>query len=424
MSLTHIDSHYARTSGEPPVRPALEETLQAEVCVIGGGLAGLATALGLAERGKSVVLLEARRAGWGASGRNGGFVAQGFSLNAADLAAKLGKDHARALYALSREATATIRSRIETYDIDCDPVFEGYLKAAWRSRPGTLEVKREFLTGVLNTRDEYWPREQVREVLRSSRYHDALFDPDGFHIHPLNFTNGIAAAAESKGAQIFEDSAVTSVARQGNRWNVSTAAGAIEAETVVVCTGGYTEHLVSRLRSAIVPAATFVMVTKPLGAALASTIRTQAAVSDSRRAGNYYRVLPGGRLLWGGGMTALTREPDALADRMCRDLKRVYPQLTDVEPDTAWSGLMGYARHQMPQIGELEPGLWHATAFGGHGLNTTTMAGELVAGAIAGGDDRYRLFAPFGLAWTGGPLIGSAAAEVTYAWYKLRDRIN
>lgn len=422
MTALHVDSHYARTANPGPSRPPLAGSRQTEICVVGGGLAGLATALGLAERGKSVALLESRQVAWGASGRNGGFVAPGFSLGAADLAARLGQDHARALYDLSRDAVATIRARIEAYAIDCDPVFQGYLKPAWQFRPAALQLKQGFLTDVLHVKSEYWPREKVRTVLKSERYHDALFDPDGFHLHPLNFALGIAAAIESRGGVIFETSPVISLERtSGGRWRVSTGAGRVEAETVVVCTGGYTEGLVTRLRRAIVPVATYVMVTKPLGPALGDAIRSRSAVADSRRAGNYYRVLPGDRLLWGGGMTALIAEPSALADRMCRDLGRVYPQLDHAEPDTAWSGLMGYARHQMPQIGELKPGLWHATAFGGHGLNTTTMAGEIVAGAIADGDDRYRQFSPFGLSWTGGRLIGGAAAEAAYAWYQLRD---
>ncbi len=420
----HIDSHYARTANPVADRPPLDGDAAADVCVVGGGLAGLSAALGLAERGKSVVLLEANRVAWGASGRNGGFVAPGFSLGAAGLVRAVGQGHARALYDLSREAVATIRRRIGEHAIDCAPVFEGYLKAAWRAKPGAMEKRRDFLNGVMGAQTEYRSADEMKTVLSSPRYHAGLFDPAGFHMHPLNYALGLAAAIERKGGNIFEQSAVTNIEQREGDWIAATAGGAVRCAAVVLCGGGYTDHLVPALRRALVPVATYVMVTKPLGATLGEAIRTRAAVADTRRAGNYYRVLPEGRLLWGGGMTALTGEPPGLAHKMQADMVSVFPQLAAAEPDTAWSGLMGYARHQMPQIGEVKPGLWHATAFGGHGLNTTTMAGETVAAAIAGGDDRYRLFAPFGLAWTGGRLIGAVAAEAAYAWYKLRDAID
>jgi len=226
--------------------------------------------------------------------------------------------------------------------------------------------------------------------------------------------------ALAAGARLFEASPVRALRRDGAAHLVTTERGHVRADAVVLACGGYIDGLVPRLAGATVPIATAIVVTEPLGARLRAAIRCDGAIHDIRRTGNYYRVLADGRLLWGGGMTAWTHAPRRLAARMLGDLVSTYPQFAGVRAETAWSGLMAYARHQMPQIGRLRPGLWYATGFGGHGMNTTPMAGELIAAAIAEGDDRYRLFAPFGLTRTFGPL-GAAAAQATYWYYGFRD---
>ena len=417
----HVDSHYARTATAGAPWPALSDSVTADVCVVGGGLAGLNTALGLAERGCAVVLLEARRIAWGASGRNGGFVLPGFSVDGETLAARLGRDHARRLHALSRDAVALIRHRIAAHAIACGPVIDGHLRVSRRDRPGALERRRDRLAALYNMALDYWPREKVRATLDSPRYFDALHDGAGFHLHPLNYSLGIAKAAAAAGVRLFEESAVRALTRDGAAHVVVTERGRVRADAVVLACGGYIDGLVPRLAGATVPVATAIVVTEPLGARLHAAIRSDSAIHDIRRTGNYYRILADGRLLWGGGMTAWTRRaPRRLAARMLGDLVATYPQFAGVRAETAWSGLMAYARHQMPQIGLLRPGLWYATGFGGHGMNTTTMAGELVALAIAERDDRYRLFAPFGLTRTFGPL-GAAAAQATYWYYGFRD---
>lgn len=187
--------------------------------------------------------------------------------------------------------------------------------------------------------------------------------------------------------------------------------------------GGYLDSLHRKLSGAMVPVATYVAVTEPLGDRLTSAIRAPYAVYDTRFALDYYRPLSDSRLLWGGRVSVRRSDPPDLANLMRGDLLKVYPQLAGVEMETAWGGLMSYATHKMPQIGEVTPGVWYATGFGGHGMNTTTMAGELVAAAIAENDDRYRLFSAFGLTPTGGP-IGVAAAQLSYWFYGLRDALK
>ena len=423
MAASYIDSYYARTANAGPSRPTLDGLVEAEVCVVGGGLAGLSTALGLAERGVSVVLLEARRAGWGASGRNGGFVSGGFSKSLQSLEKRLGRDHAKRIHGLSCDAVALIRRRMETYAIDCGPIIDGIIQASWFDDPDSLKRERDYMADMTGIEEEFWPREKLGEMLISERYYDGLFNPHGFQFHPLNYSLGIAAAAEAKGVRIFESSPATGHDLGGPLKTIRTDMGEVRAATVVMTCGGYIDGLHRKLSRAIVPVATYVAVTEPLGDRLESAIRAPYAVHDTRFALDYYRPLHDSRILWGGRISVRRSDPTDLAGLMRGDLLKVYPQLDGVKMETAWGGLMSYGTHKMPQIGEVTPGVWYAMGFGGHGMNTTTMAGELVASAIAEGDDRYRLFAPFGLIPTGGPL-GAAAAQLTYWYYFLCDSIK
>ncbi|MFP6744929.1 MAG: FAD-binding oxidoreductase [Alphaproteobacteria bacterium] len=422
MPASHIDSHYARTATPCEARLPLDGDIDADVCVVGGGLAGLSTTLGLAERGVSVVLVEARRVGWGASGRNGGIVSPGFSVSPRDLATRLGLDHARRLYGLSRDAVDLIRRRIEVHAIDCGPVVDGIISASWFDDPDGLKRERDYMAETFGVEREFWPREKLREMLISERYYDGLFGTSGFQFHPLNYSQGVAAAAEAAGARIFESSPVTALELDKPEKLVRGARGAVRASQVIMTCGGYIDGLHGKLSRAIVPVATYVAVTEPLGNRLRSAIRVPYAIADTRFALDYYRPLHDTRILWGGRVTTLG-DPPNLADVMRGDLLKVYPQLAGVRMETAWSGLMSYAAHEMPQVGQVTPGVWYAMGFGGHGINTTTMAGEMVAGAIAGDDDSYRLLALFGLAPTFG-LLGAAAAQLKYWYLQTRDALH
>lgn len=422
--MDYVDSYYASTATPGGPRAALDAHVETEVCVVGGGLAGLATALGLGERGVGVVLLEARRVGWGASGRNGGFVGSGYSLPPERLIARLGLDQAREIYRLTQDAVALVRERIEHYAIDCGPIVDGALNVSWFNDRDAVLRNRDFLAEKFNEQLEFWPRERVRDVLRSHRYYDALYSDRKFQFHPLNYSRGMACAAESRGAAIFEGSPVTRLEMNGAENFVHTAAGRVRARHVVMTCGGYLDGLHPRLSAAIVPIATYVIATAPLGEArLGEAIGVPYAISDNRFASDYYRALADTRILWGGRISARRSQPARLARFMLADLLKVYPQLRGAAVESAWYGLMSYAVHKMPQIGQLSPGLWYAMGFGGTGMGTTTVAGELVSKAIAENDDRYRLFAPFGLTPTGGPL-GVAAAQLTYWSYELRDALR
>jgi gamma-glutamylputrescine oxidase len=419
-------SSYYRATATPytPYVPHLGNT-HARVVIIGGGFAGLNTALGLAERGvRDVVLLEREQIGFGASGRNGGFVFAGYSLGEQSLLDQLGEARAQALFKLTTEAVQRIRQRIADYAIPCSAVDQGVIWANWCRDPGVLRQRQQLLAEHYGVQWQWLPEAELRERVRSERYHDGLYERDALHLHPLNYAIGLAAAAAGQGVRIHENSGVRSLTREGLQWRVRTAQGELLADQVVLACGGYLAGLQKPIDRAILPIATYVMVTEPLGHRMDDCLHTRAAIYDSRFAFDYYRALPDTRLLWGGRISIRNRSPQAVRRLLMKDLLRVFPQLQGVKIDYAWSGLMSYARHQMPQIGGglggSDNGLWWAQAFGGHGLAPTCVAGELLAAAIASGDDRWKQFADYGLSRTHRP-FGYLGAQTAYWWQQGRD---
>ncbi|MHA6203313.1 NAD(P)/FAD-dependent oxidoreductase [Dyella soli] len=413
---------YYRVTATPYERYApLQGPADARVAIIGGGFAGLHTALGLAERGvRDVVLLEREQVGFGASGRNGGFVFAGYSLGEQSLLDQRGEEAAQALFRLTTNAVEDIRQKVARYAIPCDVVDEGVLWANWFRDPAVLRQRQELLARHYDVHWDWLPQGELRERLRSKRYFDGLYERNALHLHPLNFAIGLAGAAAGHGVRIHEGTDVGRLRRNGGRWRIETAQGAVHADHVVLACGGYLAGLKRQVDRAILPIATYVMVTEPLGDRLAECLRTRAAVYDTRFAFDYYRPLPDTRLLWGGRISVRDRSPRAVQRLLMQDLLRVFPQLKGVRVDHAWSGLMSYARHQMPQIGSTGDGLWWAQAFGGHGLAPTCAAGELLASAIAEGDDRWKQFGDYGLARTYRP-FGYAGAQASYWWQQGRD---
>ncbi len=411
----YVDSQYARTRIELAPWPELIGPLEVETCVIGGGLAGLNTALSLREMGRDVCLLEARRIGWGASGRNGGFVgAGGFSRSLASLVKLCGRDEARALHDLSREGWRLVRERIARYAMAGIGAKPGILVADWFDDDDGLKRFRDFMARDFDREFEYFDRRQIADMVSSPRYSSGLLDPEGFQFHPLNYCLGVAKAASGLGAKLYEGTAATGLDLGPAEKRVRTAKGEVRAQNLVFAMGGYQDGLHGKLGRAILPIATYVTATEPLGDnRLKEAIRVPYAIADTRFASDYYRPLDDSRILWGGRISGRLSQPADLEHLMLADLARVYPQLAGVKAEVTWMGTMSYAGHKMPQIGSLGPGLWHAQAFGGSGMATTSMAGLLLAEAISGAGDRYRLFERFGIAWAGGDL-GRLAAQLVY----------
>jgi len=416
-----MESFYEATVTRPSAYVPLVGQHSADVCIVGGGLAGLSTALGLVERGvKNVAVLEARQVGYGASGRNGGFVFGGYSLDCADLLKTLGASRAREIYALTTDAVDLMRARIARYRIDCDVTDDGVILANWFDEPARLEAQRRLMLESFGVDWEPVAAEHLARQLKTRRYHGGLFERNAFHFHPLKYVLGVADAAARAGVRIHEQSPVVHLQRDGAGFVLRTPQGVIDAQHVVMAGGGYARNVYAKVERAVLPIATYVMATEPLGARLHDAIDTRAAVYDTRFAFDYYRPLPDTRILWGGRISVRDRAPEVIARLLRRDLLKVYPQLHDVRVDYAWGGLMSYARHKMPQIGRTADGVWHAVGFGGHGMAPTTVSGELLAAAIAGERAVPEAFAAFGLTPAYGAL-GLAAAQLTYSAMQTRD---
>ncbi|MCX5543175.1 FAD-binding oxidoreductase [Paraburkholderia sp. CNPSo 3076] len=417
-----MNNYYESTVSRPSY-PQLTSTTDTQICIVGGGLAGLNTALGLVERGvRDIVVLDAERVGFGASGRNGGFVFGGYSLDNADLLRTLGHSQARSLYQLTVDAVELIRTRIARYGIDCEIVDRGVVLANWFDDPSRLDTTRTLMKRDFGVDWEPVTKDALRAQLKTTRYHGGLFEPNAFHFHPLKYVLGVANAAAQGGARIYERSPVRAIERNGAGFVVRTSHGTVTAKDVVFAGGGYARGVAPRIERAVLPIATYVIATEPLGARLADAIDAPYAVYDTRFAFDYYRPLKDTRILWGGRISVLDRGPDAIARLLKRDLARVYPQLADVKIEHAWGGLMSYARHKMPQIGRDADGVWHAIAFGGHGMAPTTVAGETLADALALGVPVPEGFSAFSLTRTFG-LAGLAAAQLTYSAFQARDAL-
>ena len=416
-----IASYYRATASAAPTHPPLSGAREAAVCVIGAGFAGLNTALGLAERGqRDVVVLEAETIAHGASGRNGGFVFGGFSRGEDALLAELGPVAARRLYQGTQDAVDLIRGRIARHAIACQATDAGVLWANWFQDPAPLRARQALLAEHFGTQWEWVSREQLAEQVTTRRYSEALFERNALHFNPLDYAHGLARVAGDLGVALHEGSPAIALERAGQGWRVRTPQGEVLARHVVLTCGGYLAGLRREVDAGVLPIATYVMVTEPLGPRLGEVMRTRAAIYDTRFAFDYYRPLPDTRILWGGRISVRDRSPEQVKRLLRRDLLKVYPQLHDARIDYAWSGLMSYARHQMPQIGCVDEGLWLAQAFGGHGVAPTTFAGEVLAAAIAEDDPRWREFSRYGLVSAMKP-AGFLGAQLSYWWYQARD---
>ncbi|MFQ8430666.1 NAD(P)/FAD-dependent oxidoreductase [Amaricoccus sp. W119] len=415
-------SWYAETAIGIRERPALRGAEVADVCVIGGGYTGLSAALHLAERGYRVVLLEAQRLGWGASGRNGGQVGSGQRRDQDWLEANVGRDKARLLWDLAEEAKATVRDLISRHAIDCD-YRPGIVHAVHRAGDvATAHAEVEKLARDYGYADcEPLDRAGIAAALGTEVYHGGALDRGAAHLHPLNYALGLARAAEAAGAGLREWSRVVAV----ERGRVRTAEGEVRAEHVLVCCNGYLGDLMPEIAARAMPINNFLIATEPLGAARgAQLIPEGMAAADSRFVVNYWRLSADGRMLFGGGESYGYRFPRDISGLVRPRMLSIYPDLADLRITHAWGGTLAITMSRMPSFQRLGPGLLSAAGYSGHGVAIATLAGKLLAEAVAGSAERFDLFAglpspPF----PGGPALRWPLLVLAMSWYGLRDRL-
>ncbi len=387
--------------------------MDVDVCVVGGGLAGLTVAREIARRDWSVALIEADHIAGQASGRNLGFVLPGFGQSVHRLVERCGLDHAKALWALAEDGVAYVRNAVLGLAMPGVAPVDGWLDVSKVDNADAMMRTLALLAHDFGVEVEGWPVERVREVLKSDTYFHALYFPKAFHIHPLNYALGLAADAERRGARLFEQTAAIDIDPVGVRKRVTTPSGKIRANQIVLAGNVQLQSSAPELAATILPLTTYVAVTRPISD-LARAMTYTGAVSDSRSSDFHYRIVDSSRLMWSGGASAWVGDARHQAKRIKAAVQRTYPQLAALEIEHAWSGTMGFAVHRMPLIGEVSPGIWVANAFAEHGINTTAMAGQLIARALVEHDDTWRLFLPYELVWAGGSL-GRAAIQIN-AW--------
>jgi gamma-glutamylputrescine oxidase len=422
----HPASYYVATANAMPEHPMLRGSVRADVCVVGGGFTGVSAALHLAERSFDVVLLEAARIGAGASGRNGGQVHSGQRQAMIVLERELGEAPARRLWQLAEDAKATLRRRIERHAIACD-LKPGTLTAA-HSRAAATELERS--AAHLAERYDYphahyVGRAEIADMLGTERYFGGLLDRDACHLHPLNYVLGLADAARDAGARLFEHSPAVGV-ETGPRPVVTTAHGRVEARYLVLAMNGYLGALVPRLAGWIMPVNNFMLATTPLGEAAArALIRDDVAVADTKFVVDYFRLSRDRRLLFGGGETYGPDFPADIKGFVRRYLLRVFPQLAGVAIDYGWGGTLAITRTRLPHFARLTPEVFVAHGYSGQGIALATLAGELIAEAIAGTAGRFDLMADLPLRpFPGGTRLRRPALIAGMLYYGLRDRLG
>lgn len=421
----HAPSYYAHSANPSPQRPPLQGSAQADVCIVGAGYTGLSTGLALAEAGLSVVILEAARVGWGASGRNGGQIVHSFSRDLDVIEAAYGAAVAAPLGRMMFEGAAIIRERVQRYGIACDLKDGGAYTAIGRHKVRQLAEHQALWQRWGHPGLQlYDAPADVRRFVATDRYSALLFDPTGGHIHPLNLALGEASALESLGGRIHEGSTVVRIDR-GEKAVVHTAQGRVQARWVVLAGNAYLGGLEPALAAKSMPCGTQVVATEPLGARAAQLIPTDCCVEDNNFLLDYFRLSADGRLLYGGGVIYGARDPARVEALVRPKMLKTFPQLADVRIDFGWTGNFLLTLSRLPQVGRLADNLYYAQGCSGHGVTYTHLIGRVLAEAIRGQAERFDAFArlphhPF----PGGRLLRVPLTALGALWYDLRDRLG
>jgi gamma-glutamylputrescine oxidase len=418
-------SWYAATAHEAPAHPSLKGAMRADVCVVGAGYTGLSAALHLAERGFDVVLLEAHRVGFGASGRNGGQLGSGQRQDQASLEKMLGKDAAHKLWKLGEEAKDLVKGLVSKHGIDCDlkpgVAWTGFSARETDELRGYAELlQRDYGYDQVTALDA----EACHALCPSPAYKGGMLDMGAAHLHPLNLALGLARAAVAAGVRIYENSHVHHI-KEGGKVTIQTGQGRVEADHLVLACNGYLGGLNRKVAARVMPINNFIVATEPLGDDAARVLTQDVAVADSKFVVNYFRLSADKRLLFGGGESYGYRFPRDIGAVVRKPMTEIFPHLADVKLDYAWGGTLAITMKRLPYLARIAPNILSASGYSGHGVGTATHAGYLMAQAIAGQAEGFDTMeriptSPF----PGGAALRNPLLVLAMTWFSLRDRLG
>jgi len=420
----HTGSYYAATAIERTEYPSLTGGKSVDVCVVGAGFTGVSTALDLAERGYSVALVEGNRVGWGASGRNGGHLINGIS-GLEKIEKKKGNGTADILWDMRWRGNDIIYDRVEKYAIDCD-LKSGFVEVALKPRQmADLEsyaADREQHN--FPYKYELWDKEKTRDMLGTDSYIGGFACYRDGHLHPLNLCIGEARAAHGLGAEIFEQSPVTSI-EHGNRPKVKTANGYVQADSVVLAGNAYSLLEPKQLSNLVFPAGSYVIGTEPLSEEMVNEINPQdLSVCNANEIVDYFRLSADKRMLFGGSCNYSGREPRNIESYIRPKMLKVYPQLKDMKIEYQWGGKIGIVLNRIPAVGRINNNVYYCQGYSGHGVSATHAMSEVVSDAVTGTMEKYDLFADMGhFRLPGSQWVGNQIIALGMLYYKMRDML-
>jgi glycine/D-amino acid oxidase-like deaminating enzyme len=414
MSETSASATNGPDAGAIRERLRLSFDLDVDICIVGAGLAGLTVALEAARLGASVAVLEGRHVGWNASGHQLGTVMPGYGLPIDELIARIGFEDTRELWALSKQGADFVRATATEELIPGIALSEGALEVSNVDVGDQLISRLQMLSEDFETEVEGWQVDRVRAELKTDHYFHGVYYPKAFQVDGRKYVHGLAALARRAGARIFEDTPVVSVDPSGIRKRIVTPSARLRASHIVLAGNVHLGATLRRLSETLLPIWRYAAVTAPLGERLAEAMTFQGSVTDTDGI-DHFRIVDGDRLMWASPETTWAARPQRFAGAIQRRIRTIFPRLGPVEISEVWGGAVGQTVHGMPQIGQLRRGLWVTSGFGRQGLNTTAMAGQLIARSILWGDERWRLFSPFELVWAGGP-TGRVAGHIIGMW--------
>jgi gamma-glutamylputrescine oxidase len=426
MSEPHVDSWYTASANHHNDYPPLAGATQSDVCVIGGGYTGLSTAIHLRQRGYSVTVLEANRIGWGASGRNGGHVGTGQRADQYTLETMVGKQRARMLWDMGLEAVALVEELIQEFGISCELGSGNLHVAASPKAAQELREEVEHLHAIYNYGDiRFVENEELREMSSAQGFHGGTLDTRCRHLHPLNFCLGLGRAAAELGVALHEGSRVSHY-DEGDKLRVHCDAGHVDCDYLVLACNAYLGKLEPRVAGQIMPINNYVIATEPLGDELARRlIRDNTSMSDTRFVINYWKLSADKRLLFGGGESYRSAFPRDIKAFVKPYMLRIYPELSNTRIDYGWGGTLAITLNRMPALGHISPRILHAHGYSGHGVPTATLAGKLMADAIAGTAERFDVMAAVpSPQFPGGTLLRWPGLVAGMLYYSLRDRLG